>query len=151
MAAHSEVLGDHTQVKVPVAVVAHALPVQSPKSEGRYVVRQGVLRENLCRQLLHVLLVIDNADDHTFQEFVRLPRVRVWLRELTIRQRVVPVVKLCYVAPKVLDDGEFAARVDPFVAFGAKDQVVTDDKSVTTFHGMLDLLRRVGAQLPAFN
>ena len=119
--AHREVFGHHAEIGVPALVVARDLLVQLLKRKRCNVVRQRVPRVDPGCLLVHIVLVLDDPDYHTLQNLVSLASVRVSLREFTARQRVIAIVKLGNVAPKVLRDGELATRVDPFVAISAQD------------------------------
>ena len=86
VATHCEVFGDHSKVEVPIFVVTDRETVKRLESVCRDVVSQREPRENFCCNLLHVLLVIDNADDHVLQDEIGLARVRIGLSQSTIRQ-----------------------------------------------------------------
>ena len=113
--AHSEVLGDHTKVEIPVFVVAYWVTIERLESVGANIVGQSVPSKDFCCNLLHVLLIIDDSNDHALQDEIGLAGVRVRLSQWPIRQRVVAIIKLGYVASKVFHDCELTARVNPFV------------------------------------
>ena len=69
--------------------------------------------------------------------------MRVRLRQRTIRQRVVAIIKLSNVASEVFSDRELAARMYLFVAVRPQHQIVANDQTVTVLYGMFNLLRCV--------
>ena len=113
--AHSEVLGDHTQVEIPVFVVADWVTIKRLESVRANIVGQSVPSKDFRCDLLHVLLVVDDSDDHALQDEIGLARVCVRLRQRPIRQRVVAIVKLCNIASKVFHDCELSTWVNLLV------------------------------------
>jgi len=113
--AHSEMLGDHAQIVVPLLVVADDCALELLECERGDVVCQFILRKYLCWHFFSIVLIFNDSDNHALQERIRLARVRVRLRQLTIRQRIIAVIKLCNVATKVLDDSELTSWVNLLV------------------------------------
>ena len=70
--AHSEVLCDHTQVEIPVFVVADRVTIKRLESVRANIVSQGMPSKDFRCDLLHVLLVVDDSDDHALQDEVGL-------------------------------------------------------------------------------
>ena len=72
MATQCEVFGDHSEVKVPSFVVADGLTIEHLESIRANIVCQGVPSENFRRYLLHIMLVVYEADYHPLQDEISL-------------------------------------------------------------------------------
>ena len=70
---------------------------------------------NFHWQLLSVLLIMNDSNDHALENKIRLARVRMRLGQFSISQCIVTVVKLSDVSSEVLHDGELTARMDVLV------------------------------------
>ena len=64
-AAHCKVLGYHTQINIPTLVVAHNLTVKLLEGESCDIVSQLVLRKYLGWHFDSIMLVFNDAHNHT--------------------------------------------------------------------------------------
>ena len=74
---------------------------------------------NFHWQLLSVLLIMNDSNDHALENKIRLARVRMRLGQFSISQCIVTVVKLSDVSSEVLHDSKLTARMDVLVPIGA--------------------------------
>ena len=121
LAAHSEVFCHHTEVKVPSFVISNGLVIARLKCKSCDIVRQLVLCKNLRWLLNRIVLIVYHTNNHALEYQICLCRVSMGRCEQTISERVIAVIKLRDVAPKVLLYGEFASWVDFFIAIRSQD------------------------------
>ena len=105
-----------------------------------------MLCKNLRWLLNRIVLIVYHTNNHALEYQICLCRVSMGRCEQTISERVIAVIKLRDVAPKVLLYGEFASWVDFFIAIRSQDQVVADNKSVSNFNSLFNLSRSPASQ-----
>ena len=112
LAAHCEVFCHHTEVKIPTFVIPDNLVIARLKCKSCDIVCQFMLCKNLRRLLDCIVLIVYHANDHALEYQISLCRVRMGCCKQTIGERVISVIKLRDITPKVFLYCEFASWVD---------------------------------------
>ncbi len=125
---------NHGRVGVPFLEVCHWLIVDSAKSESCDFRTDLHLVGNLEKLILDCLLAFNNTDDKRVDNIKGRLRMSVRLFLGVIDKSVPAKEKFRDITPIVVDNIEFATRMDALETIDVQDEIVKYDERLSIFH-----------------